>query len=276
MTILVNDFVIVLLIFLRIVSAFAAAPIFGDKAIPAIVKIFLAFTIAYIIFLVLDTSAVKVQIELWWLFVNCAKEVITGLLIGYSLNLVFYGFSYAGVLIGFDMGLSMAQVLNPSDQTETNILGQFIYFIAVLIFFLINGHHYLIRGLAYSFQSVPIGKFTVNKSVLNLLIVYSANVFIIAVKIAAPFPRFIFYGKYCGGNNCKGNSPDADILCNPAIKTGSRFSTSDLLCPIVNFYYKESLKDVRGRSLFTYKSNGGLRCRKLTARKKPNKPRKKN
>ena len=187
MTILVNDFVIVLLIFVRIISAFVAAPVFGDKAIPAVVKIFLAFIIAYIIFLVVDTSTVKVHIELWWLFVTCAKEVITGLLIGYSLNLVFYGFSFAGGLIGFDMGLSMAQVLNPIDQTETNILGQFIYFIAILIFFLINGHHYLIRGLAYSFHSVPIGKFTVNKSLLNLLIDYSANVFVIAVKIAAPF-----------------------------------------------------------------------------------------
>ena len=33
---------------------------------------------------------------------------------------------------------------------------------------------------------MPIGKFVVNKSVLNILIKYSASVFVIAVKIAAP------------------------------------------------------------------------------------------
>lgn len=185
--ILIFDFVIVLLIFLRIFSAFVSAPIFNNKAIPVLAKIFLAFVIAYIIFLVRDNSAVKVELGLFWLFINSMKEIITGLLIGYSLNLVFYGFSFAGSLIGFDMEISMAQVLNPLDETETNILGEAIYMFAILVFFLLNGHHYLIRALAYSFTIIPLGKYTVSKPIFDLLIKYSAGVFIVAVKISAPF-----------------------------------------------------------------------------------------
>ncbi len=185
--ILIFDFIIVLLIFLRIVSAFLAAPIFNNEAIPFLAKIFLAFVIAYIIFLVRDNSAVKVETGLFWLFVNAGKEIITGLLIGYSLNLAFYGFSYAGSLIGFDMELSMAEALNPMDNTDTNILGEAIYMGAILVFFLINGHHYLIRALAYSFTVIPLGKFSVSKPVYDLIIKYSASVFIIAIKISAPF-----------------------------------------------------------------------------------------
>jgi flagellar biosynthetic protein FliR len=186
MTILVKDFVIILLIFLRILSAFVAAPVFGDQSIPTVVKIFFSFFIAYMIFLVMDKSLINVNIELWWLFTNGIKEIVTGLVIGFSLNLVFYGLSFAGSLMGFDMGLNMGQYFNPSDQTETNLLGQAIYLVAILVFFVIDGHHYLIRELAYSFKVVPLGKFIVNKSVLDLLILYSANVFVIAVKIAAP------------------------------------------------------------------------------------------
>jgi flagellar biosynthesis protein FliR len=59
--ILISDFVIVLLIFIRILAAFVAAPIFGHVSIPAIVKIFLSFVIAYIIFLVMP---VKPEIQL--------------------------------------------------------------------------------------------------------------------------------------------------------------------------------------------------------------------
>ncbi len=185
--ILIFDFIIVLLIFLRILAAFLAAPIFNNAAIPALAKIFLAFVIAYIIFLVRDNSAVKVETSLSWLFINASKEIITGLLIGYSLNLAFYGFSYAGSLIGFDMELSMAQALNPLDNTNTNIIGEVIYMGAILIFFLINGHHYLIRALSYSFTVIPLGKYSISKPVYDLIIKYSAAVFIIAVKISAPF-----------------------------------------------------------------------------------------
>ncbi|MEJ2615757.1 MAG: flagellar biosynthetic protein FliR [Ignavibacteriaceae bacterium] len=160
--ILIFDFIIVLLIFLRILAAFLAAPIFNNAAIPVLAKIFLAFVIAYIIFLVRDNSAVKVETGLFWLFINACKEIITGLLIGYSLNLAFYGFSYAGSLIGFDMELSMAQALNPLDNSDTNILGEAIYMGAIL-------------------------KYSISKPVSDLIIKYSASVFIIAIKISAPF-----------------------------------------------------------------------------------------
>ena len=185
--ILVFDFIIVFLIFLRIIAAFVSAPIFNNQALPVLAKIFLAFVIAYIIFLVRDNSAVKVETGLFWLFTNAIKEIITGLLIGYSLNLVFYGFSYAGSLIGFDMELEMAQALNPMDNTDTNILGEAIYLAAILVFLLINGHYYLIRALAYSFTVIPIGKYAISKPVFDLILKYSAGVFIIAIKISAPF-----------------------------------------------------------------------------------------
>jgi len=54
--ILVGDFVLLLLVFIRIISAFLAAPIFSDESIPDIAKIFLAFVISYIIFLTIKTS----------------------------------------------------------------------------------------------------------------------------------------------------------------------------------------------------------------------------
>jgi len=184
--ILVTDFILLLLIFVRIATAFFAAPVMGHTSIPALVKIFLGFIISYMVLLTIDKSTVKIEVSLWFLAANAAKEILSGLLLGFMLHIVFFGVSFAGSLIGFDLGLSMAETFNPMEEGQGNVIGELIYFAAILIFFLIDGHHYLIRGLVYSFSVIPIGKFTVTAPVLQLLTKYSSMVFIIAVKIASP------------------------------------------------------------------------------------------
>jgi flagellar biosynthetic protein FliR len=120
------------------------------------------------------------------LIILSIKEAITGLVIGFMLQFVFWGVSYAGTLIGFDMGLTMADVFDPSAEQNNNIIGEFLYYGALMIFFLINGHHYIISSLKFSFSVIPLGKFTLTKPVYDLIVIYSASIFVIAVKIASP------------------------------------------------------------------------------------------
>ena len=184
--ILVTDFILLLLIFVRIVTTFYAAPVMGHTSIPTLAKIFLAILISYMVFLSIDRSAIKIEVSLWFLAANALKEILSGLLMGFMLHIVFHGISFAGSLIGFDLGVSMAETFNPMAETQGNVIGEVIYFATILLFFLIDGHHYLLRGLVYSFTVIPIGKFTINQPVFQLLINYSGLVFIIAVKIASP------------------------------------------------------------------------------------------
>ncbi len=182
----IADFIIGVLIFMRIFSAFISSPIYGDKSVPVLARIFLSIVLSYIVFLTLDKSQIVVEFNLAWLFTNAVKEIITGLIMGFMLNFVFHGINYAGMFIGLDMGLSMSQVLNPMDGSNGNVIGQFIYFVSLLIFLLINGHYYIISALVYSFRIIHLGKFTITEPVYNLLIKYAGAVFIIAVKIASP------------------------------------------------------------------------------------------
>ncbi len=182
----IADFIIVLLIFMRIFAAFISSPIYGHESIPMLVRVFLSLVLSYIVFLTIDKSKIVVEFNLAWLFTNAVKEIITGLIMGFMLNFVFHGISYAGTLIGLDMGLAMSDVLNPMDGSSGNVIGEFIYFAAMLLFLLINGHHYIISGLVYSFTVIHLGKFTVSEPVYQLLIKYAGTVFIIAVKIASP------------------------------------------------------------------------------------------
>ncbi|MCX6169923.1 MAG: flagellar biosynthetic protein FliR [Ignavibacteriales bacterium] len=184
--ILIGDFVIVLLIFLRIISMIVTAPILGHNSFPTIAKIFLSMVIAYMVFLTIDKSKIVIDINLISLALSAAKEIITGIIMGFMLNFVFYGISFAGHLIGYDMGLMMAEVMNPLQEANNNVVGEVIYYVSMMIFILINGHHYIISAVVASFSVVPLSKSTVTLPVVQLIVKYSFAVFTIAIKIAAP------------------------------------------------------------------------------------------
>jgi len=184
--ILIGDFVIVLMIFFRIIAMITSAPVLGHGTFPMTAKVLLALILAYIIFLTIDKSKIVLDINLVSIAIGAAREILTGLLMGFMLNMVFFGISFAGSLIGFEMGLMMAAVMNPMTETTNNVVGEVIYYVSVMIFLLINGHHYLISAVAASFHVVPIAKFTIVQPVFDLIIKYSFATFTIAVKIAAP------------------------------------------------------------------------------------------
>ena len=190
--ILITDFVKGLLIFLRITGVIFIAPIFSNRSFPTSAKIFFSLVIAYMVFFTVGDFEFNVEDGLMTLAILGLKEVITGIIMGFMINFVFYGMSYAGVLIGFDMGLAMARMFDPTTETQTNMMGQAMLIVATLIFLAINGHHYVVRGLAYSFSIVPIGFFEMSQPLFNLLIKYSAAIFVLAVKIASPIMVSMF------------------------------------------------------------------------------------
>jgi len=184
--ILIGDFLIVLYIFLRVIAMMIAAPVLGHVSIPAVAKIFLSFVLAYITFLTIDRSKIIIDVNLVAIIMNSAKEIIAGLIIGFSLNFIFYGISYAGHFIGYDMGLMFSEVLNPMQDTQNNVVGDVIFYLSMLIFFIINGHHHIISAVVASFKLVPIAKYSVTQPLIVLLVKLSFAVFTIAMKIAAP------------------------------------------------------------------------------------------
>lgn len=185
--ILVGEFIILVLIFLRVFSALSAAPVFSLQSVPVLARVLLGAFITYLLFLTLDRTNLVFELNIATLAAIAIVEIITGVLIGFAINIVFFGISYAGVIIGFEMGLSMANVFNPLEESTSGVISESLYFIAMLVFFIINGHHYVIRALSSTYDAIPIGRYSATSSAVEMLIKYSASVFIIAVKIAAPF-----------------------------------------------------------------------------------------
>lgn len=186
MTFLVNDFLTLFFIFIRVTAMLFTAPAFSSNTVSTTAKLFFSLTFAYILYFIVKPNQIAYSVGYPLLISYAFKEALTGMIMGFSLNFVFYGISYAGSQMGMDLGLSMAQMFDPSTEVENNVIGQVLNLAAILVFFTIDGHHILIRGLAVSFNIIPLGHYSINESVYLILLKYSAGIFIIAIKIAAP------------------------------------------------------------------------------------------
>lgn len=239
----VTDFIVLFLIFLRISSAVVVAPFLGSRGIPVTVKLFISLVISYIIYLTIDRSIIP-QVEAnWTLFVFAVKEVLAGLIIGFMLQFVFYAVNYAGTLIGFDMMLNMAEVFNPYEDVQSNIIGEMLYYGALMIFILINGHHYLIQSLNYSFKVIQIGSFSVAEPLHLYLVKLTANVFVLAVKIASPILVSFFLVHIAEGIIARMIPQMQVFFVTQPLKLGLGIFLLTLTIPVYIFLIKNLLKE---------------------------------
>ncbi|MFQ5454192.1 MAG: flagellar biosynthetic protein FliR, partial [Candidatus Zixiibacteriota bacterium] len=69
---------------------------------------------------------------------------------------------------------------------------RFWYIVAILFFLAINGHHMIINAFVESYQVIPAGNIGINGFVGEMIIKYSAYIFIIALKVASPIMATLF------------------------------------------------------------------------------------
>ena len=92
----------------------------------------------------------------------------------------------AGQLAGYQMGLAIANVMDPASNQQVPILAQFNNVIALLIFVATNAHHWFIRALAESYRLVEPFGFHFSNSLMEQLLNSAGTMFIIAIKVGSP------------------------------------------------------------------------------------------
>jgi flagellar biosynthetic protein FliR len=167
------------------------APFFSSGSIPINVRAFLAANLTIIV-LPFATLNMVVPSDLSSLVVAITGELLIGMTVGMMTTTLFSGLELSGMLIGQQMGISVAQVFDPLFNENSSALGQLYFWLAMVVFLLIRGHIVLIGALAKSFQTLPIGKFIVSEEVVSSLIQILQMSFILALHIFAPLLVAIF------------------------------------------------------------------------------------
>ena len=181
----------VLFVFVRISGLLVAAPFFGSRYVPVRVKVLFGFVLALLVAFTLPTDLPDHATHPVGLVYYLMIEALTGLMLGYAAQFIFYTVQFASEIIGFQMGLSMAQVYNPIDGTQANSIGQLYLMVLLLLFLLLDGHHTLFRALVGSFEVVPLGGAELSFGG-PVFLSWTGRLFRNAMQLAAPFMIAIF------------------------------------------------------------------------------------
>lgn len=183
-----------LLIFCRISAFFIVAPVFSFRGVPAQFKVGFVFFISLIVFM---TLGIEETMDWDYSYIlSIIRETMVGLLLGFTAYMFFTIVQIAGSFIDMQMGFGIANVMDPMTGAQSPIMGNFKFFIALLLFLAIDGHHYLLLAVMESYQWVPLsGDLFAHIEAGNIsqfLLMAFGTVFLLAFQMAAPLIAALF------------------------------------------------------------------------------------
>ncbi len=171
--------------FTRIAAMLAIAPVFGARMVPLRVRLAIAVLLTWVVVPTIPPVPAIDPLSAAAGLVT-VQQLLLGLAIGFSLQLVFATLIIAGQTIAMGMGLGFAQMVDPQNGVNVPVIGQYYLVIATLLFLAMNGHLALFRVLIDSFQSVPIGVDALSRDDFRAIAYWGVRMFGDAVMVALP------------------------------------------------------------------------------------------
>lgn len=176
-----------LLVLMRIASFVFAAPFFSTRGVPNHVKAAFSVFVAYLMY---QFGPEHVYPEYGTFAGYCVvvlKEVAVGLLIGVGAQLCTSVVLFAGRVIDMEVGLSMANVFDPTTNEQSSISGVLLQYGTMLILYTTGLHRYLLKALMETFTLIPINAIHIDTDrLLATLIGFLGNYIVIGFRICLP------------------------------------------------------------------------------------------
>lgn len=173
-----------ILLFIRFGALFAAVPIFSHQSIPMTIKAAMAFFFTVVFYP--SMPELEIAVTMPSLVVAILGEMLFGLAIGIVLQLAFHVITFAGGLISFTMGFSLASAIDPQTGVSMPIISQFLSLLALMVLFGIDMHHWILLYTQDSLAAVPLGGFMLQENLFQYIVHSAANMFMVGFMIAFP------------------------------------------------------------------------------------------
>ena len=168
----------------RVSAMVASAPVFGTRSVPTKVKVITAIAITSILVPILPVPEVDVFNPLSILII--AQQILIGLIIGFTVQLVFSAVITGGQIVAMLMGLGFSLMVDPQNGAQSPVLSQFYIVMVMLIYLAIDGHLVLVEVLADSFKTMPISAQGLVADDFMQVVRWGTNIFAGGMAIALP------------------------------------------------------------------------------------------
>jgi flagellar biosynthesis protein FliR len=183
-----------ILVLLRVSAIVVTIPVISDSSVPVRIKAALSILITLIIFpIVLPKIPKPANYHTLILMYRMAGEVMIGVIIGFVARLIFAGVQLAGDMIGFQMGLSIANVIDPITSEQVSTITELQYLISMLVFLAVDAHHIFFSAIMQSYNIISPLTFHFSGPLMQFIFDFSRDMFVIALKLGAPLMAVMLF-----------------------------------------------------------------------------------
>ena len=172
-----------LLVLLRISAFLVFAPVFGSPAIPARVKVLFALAVALLLG-PLTAGLPGTQAELS--IPGILGEIAVGITFGLTLSFLSEALLMGAALMSVSFSFSLANLLDPNSQVETEVLGTALNWIGLLVLLGAGLHRTLLAAVLRSFAVVPLGTAVLSARSAGTIVDMASGIFLAGLQLAAP------------------------------------------------------------------------------------------
>lgn len=180
------------LAFCRIGACIMVMPGFSSARLPMQIRLFLAFALSLAILpLLWDTIYPLTKGDTITFFTYIFFESLVGATFGMIAHLYVLGMQFAATVMGASIALNGPPAQDVLEDTSESQLTSMLTYGALLLLFVLDFHHVVIRAIVDSYASIPLGNpVSMQRTLITLTdtLVASMNV---ALRVASPF---ILYG----------------------------------------------------------------------------------
>ena len=178
-----------ILVFARVTSFLFFVPFLRGSYIPSTAKVAIGMGISVYGVGMMPTVEMGNMFELFGLVVI---NIVIGLVLAYFVEILFQAIQMAGSLMDFDMGLSMAEVVDPSGGGRKTVVAGIYQTIFVVVFIAVGGIQALLMNLIYTFKLTDPSFFVLKGEFLEMLLATIAFMLAATLQIGLPFMASIF------------------------------------------------------------------------------------
>jgi len=193
--VLTSEIFVFMLVFARVGTAFLLLPGFGAAYVSRRVRLGLAVAVAVALVPTLGKVMPPLPDSPIVLFLLIGGEVVIGAFLGTVASLLAQSLQTAGMMISYQSGLANATMFNPTMAQQTSLIGTLLATMGVLLIFVTDLHHMILRALVDSYQLFAPGAVMAVGDFSEAVTQTMAHSFRLAFQLATPFLVFglLFY-----------------------------------------------------------------------------------
>ena len=178
--------------FCRVGGCFMLLPGFSSARLTVQIRLFLAVAVSMAVLPILwDTIYPRTSGSLDSYLSLIVFETLTGAVIGLIARYYVLGLQFAGTVLTMMMGFNAPPTPDVLEDTAENQLTNLLSFAGLMVLFMLDFHHVVMRALVESYNVMPIGAGFNPQGALITLTDTLSQTFMIMLRLASPF---ILYG----------------------------------------------------------------------------------